>query len=342
MRRVGKKSGVFLATLLAAGLLTVEPAISGGDTDETDNGQKSVDTVSRYHYDDIDRFFLSYDRFLQTGEESAFQTYLDEGTTGLGDFQDQFALTPEYLASTVRTYPEFFGSLRNLDSELRAQEPVLDAMFGELESLLPNYPMPTVYFLVGGLRAGGQAGDGNHVMVAAEIYAKTPGTNMSELKPGMRMYTPRDVVQIVAHEAAHIIQEEIQGTERYLSLYTEPDKGTLIAYSLREGAANLVAKLVSGGHINPEAEAYGLQHEEELWELFREQAMDTDLGDWFFYAPKEHPDWPRDLGYWMGYRMALKCYENAADKTEMLTRILDAVDPEALLRECALHGTEKN
>ncbi len=215
-------------------------------------------------------------------------------------------------------------------------------MFEKLEALLPHYDMPTVYFLVGGLRAGGQAGDGNHVMVAAEIYAKTPGINVSELKPGMRMYTPQDVVHIVAHEAAHIIQEEIQGSERYLSLYTEPGKGTLIAYSLREGAANLVAKLVSGGHINPQAEAYGIQHEEELWQLFRDQAMDTDLGDWFFYAPKEHPDWPKDLGYWMGYRMALKCYESAADKAQMLVRILDAVDSEALLRECALHDTEKN
>ena len=333
MRRSLTKRCVFVTTLLAVGVFAAEPVLSDNDKDEA---------ASRYRYDDIDRFFLSYDRFLQTGDEKAFQAYLDDGTTGLADFQEQFALTSDYLARTVRTYPAFFDSLRNLESEMRAQEVALNAMFEKLEALLPQYTMPTVYFLVGGLRAGGQAGDGNYVMVAAEIYAKTPHIDVSELKPGMRMYTPQDVVHIVAHEAAHIIQEEIQGTERYLALYSEPGKGTLIAYSLREGAANLIAKLVSGGHINPRAEAYGIQHEDELWQLFRDQAMDTDLGDWFFYAPKKHPDWPKDLGYWMGYRMAQRCYESAADKTQMLLRILDAVDPEALLRECALHDTEKN
>ena len=326
--------------ILAIGMIGIDPVFADSDKGETGRGQMAVDTASRYRYDDIYRFFQSYDRFLQTGDNDGFRAYLEGGTIGLGDFQEQFALTPDYLAKTVQTYPAFFDSLRNLESKMRAQEPALDAMFEKLEELLPHYDMPTVYFLVGGLRAGGQAGDGNHVMVAAEIYAKTPDTNVSELKPRTRMYSPEDVVHIVAHEVAHIIQEEIQGTERYLSLYTEPDKGTLIGYSLREGAANLVAQLVSGGHINPEAEAYGIQHEDELWEVFRKQASNTDLGDWFFYTPKKHTDSPRDLGYWMGYRIALKCYEGAADKTQMLMRILNAVDPEALLQECALHDTE--
>lgn len=335
MKRAGISCAVRVVALLATVGPNVQPAWSGDETGESDRLQAAADGPSRYHYDDIDRFFLAYDRFLQTGDENAFEAYLDEGTTGLEDFQDQFALTPEHLATTVRAHPEFFASLRNLKVEIRAQEAALDAMFENLQRLFPRHPMPDVYFLVGGLRAGGQAGDGNYVMVAAEIYAKTPAVDVSSLRPGMRMYAPEDIVHIVAHEAAHIVQEEIQGTERYLSLYTEAGKGTLIGYSLREGAANLVAKLVSGEHINPEAEAYGIRHEEELWPLFREQAMDTDLGDWFFYKPKAHPEWPKDLGYWMGYRMARKCYEDASDKEETLRRILDAVDPEALLRECA-------
>ena len=207
-------------------------------------------------------------------------------------------------------------------------------MFERLQALFPDYVLPDVYFLVGGLRAGGQAGDGNYVMVAAELYADTPGADVSALNAKSRIFSPEDIVHIVAHEAAHVIQEEIQGSERYLSIYTDEQKGTLLAYSLREGAANLVAKLVSDGHINQEAEAYGMRHEAELWELFRAQALDTELGDWFFYEPKKHPDWPRDLGYWIGYRMAQNCYERAPDKSLMLVRILDAADPEALLAEC--------
>ena len=290
---------------------------------------------SRYHYEDIDRFFAAYERFLETGSPAAFRPYLDEGSTGMADFRKHFQVTPEHLAETVRKYPKFFASISDLRRKVQASETELDAMFEKLQALFPDHPMPDVYFLVGGLRARGQGGDGNYVMIAAEVYADMPGVDLSEFTAKSRMFTPLDIVHIVAHEAAHIIQEEIQGTERYLSIYTEDEKGTVLAYALREGAPNLVAKLVSGGHINQEAEAWGLAHEAELWPVFREDAMKTDLGDWFFYQPKTHPEWPRDLGYWIGYRMALKCYEEAADKEKMLFRILDAADPEAILADCA-------
>jgi hypothetical protein len=290
---------------------------------------------SRYHYDDLDRFFVSYDQYMETGDAGAFAPYLEAGSRGLRNFEEHFALTPEKLAARVDKYPAFFASIRKLKPTIQSREGRLDAMFTRLQALFPERPMPEVYFVVGGLLAGGQAGDGNYVMVAGELYLDMPGVDVSELSATSRLFTPDEIVHIVAHEAAHIIQEEIQGSDRYLSIYTEEDKGTLLAYSLREGAANLVAELVSGNHINQRAEAYGLAHEAALWAAFREDAMKTDLGDWFFYQPKTHPEWPRDLGYWMGYRMAARCYEAATDKRAMLLRILDATDPEALLAECA-------
>jgi hypothetical protein len=178
-------------------------------------------------------------------------------------------VTPEYLAETVQKYPKFFASVSDLREKIQARESERDTRFEELQALFPDHSMPAVYFLVGGLRAGGQGGDGNYVMVAAEVYADMPGVDLSEFSAQARISTPGDTVHIVSHEAAHIIQEQIQGTERYLSIYTEEENGTLLAYSLREGAANLVAKLVSGNHINQEAETYGLAHEAELWASFR-------------------------------------------------------------------------
>lgn len=293
-------------------------------------------TSPSYHYDDIGRFFAAYERFRESGKSASFDAYFENGTTGLKNFEAHFGLTPQVLAEKVKEYPAFFASIRGLEDAVKSREAEFDAMFERLQRLFPDYSMPEVYFLVGGLRAGGQAGDGNYVMVAAEIYTDMPGVDLSEFSADARISGPQDLVHIIAHEAAHVIQEEIQGTERYISIYTEEAQGTLMAYSLREGAANLVAKLVSGGHINEEAEAYGTLNEEELWPIFREQAMGTELGDWFFYTPKQNPEWPRDLGYWMGYRMALKCYEAAVDKQVMLISILKADDPEAFLEECAL------
>ena len=290
----------------------------------------------RYHYDDISRFFAAYDRFKQSGDPADFAPYFEQGTKGMKNFEEHFGLNQDNLAETVQKYAAFFESIRNLEAVTRSKEKELEAMFERLQAMFPGYDMPSVYFVVGGLRAGGQAGDGNYVMVAAEVYTSMPGVDRSEFKPGARKFTPDDLVHIVAHEAAHVIQEEIQGAEQYLSIYTQPEKGTLMAYSLREGAANLVAKLVSGGHINEVAEAYGEQHIDELWPLFQAEAMGTELGDWFFYRPKKHPEWPWDLGYWMGYRMGLECYESADDKQAMLLWILRAEDPAAFMEECAL------
>lgn len=289
---------------------------------------------AHFHYEDLPRFFAAYEHFQESGDTRAFESYLQQGSIGLQEYAEQFALTPEQLAETVRKYPKFFQSLDDLETLVRGQEARLSETFAKLGALFPGTSLPDVYFLVGGLRGGGQAGDGNHVMVAADIYAKTPERDTSEFKPGKRMYAPEGMVTIAAHEAAHIIQENTQGTDTYLSLYTDPAKGSILAYALREGVPNLVAKLVAGDHINPEAEAYGLQHEEELWKLFEDEALETDLGDWFFYRPKKHPDWPRDLGYWMGYRIALRCYNGADDKSAMLDRLLKAEDPQALLQEC--------
>ena len=321
------------ATLLAIlGGLMASTAWSTGTTQEA----PPVDGAKPYHYEDLHRFFSAYDQFIESGEPAAFDGYFSAGSTGLKDFESHFGLDSKSLAGAVEKYPAFFASIRDLETTIRAREPEMDAALKRLQALFEDYPMPEVYFLLGGLRAGGQAGDGNYVMVAAEVYADMPGVDLSEFSASARMFGPDDLAHIVAHEAAHIIQEEIQGTEKYLSIYTDEAKGTLIAYSMREGAANLVAELVSGGHINKRAEAYGLAHEQELWRAFQEDALKTDLGDWFFYKPKENPDWPRDLGYWMGYRLAQKCYEEAADKDAILYRILKAEDPEAFLTDCAL------
>ncbi len=318
-------------TWLFASILTIAIPTAAADEQATE--------ARRYYYDDITRFYAAYDRFMESGEPAAFADYLEQGTTGLKEFESQFALTPELLAQKVRKYPAFFSSIRDAEAVLKTREGELDAMFARLQTLFPGYTMPSVYFVIGGLRAGGQAGDGNYVMVAAELYMQSPGVDTSELSPNARLFSPDEVVHIVAHEAAHVIQEEIQGTEQYLSIYTEEGAGTLLAYSLREGAANLVAQLTSDGHINAEAEAYGIEHESELWPLFREQALGTELGDWFFYRPKSNPEWPVDLGYWMGYRMARKCYESADDKPAMLRQILDANDPAEFLQECGLDAS---
>jgi hypothetical protein len=43
-------------------------------------------------------------------------------------------------------------------------------------------------------------------------------------------------------------------------------------------------------------------------------------------------EWPRDLGYWMGYRIARSYYDRADDKTKAVADILQLTDFAAFLR----------
>jgi uncharacterized protein YjaZ len=87
--------------------------------------------------------------------------------------------------------------------------------------------------------------------------------------------------------------------------------------------------MISGGNINPAAQKYGRAHEHELWLEFA-KAMDGELyGPWLYDRPAT--DRPRDLGYFIGYRIAESYYKRAADKSAALRDILRAEDVKALL-----------
>lgn len=54
---------------------------------------------------------------------------------------------------------------------------------------------------------------------------------------------------------------------------------------------------------------------------FRRDMAGRDTGDWMYRQPS-NPDWPPDLGYWMGYRIVKTYYEQAPDKRQAVKDIL--------------------
>jgi hypothetical protein len=288
---------------------------------------QSVQAELPISYVDIANFTNAY-RMIETDAdmESVLQTqYLDKASPGLREFSEQFDLTAVRLARSMRKYPKYYASLLDLESKLREQEPGLVDMFRKLSAILPESETPTIYYLVGGMRAGGNGGEGNYVLIGAELFARTAATDMSEFEPGFRLFDLATIEHIVAHEVTHVIQESIQG-DAYLEMYTDESKGTLLAYSLREGGADFFAQILSGGHINERAHQYGNPREEALWNIYKQQMNSTNLGDWFFYTPKQHPQWPKDLGYWMGFKIMQYYYRNAPNRQEALIDLLSATD----------------
>ena len=135
---------------------------------------------------------------------------------------------------------------------------------------------------------------------------------------------------LVAHELAHIQQALAQGLEQYRAIYGP--SGSLLAIAIREGSADLLARLISGDHINARAHRYGLAHEKELWKKFQADMDGTATGDWMFRTPA-NGEWPQDLGYFLGYRIAEAYYERATDKALAIRDIMSVTDYRAFLSQ---------
>lgn len=283
-------------------------------------------------YDDLEAFSRAFDPDLEEVDlAAAFELdYFNPGSPGLAEYARRFALTSESLASRVLKHPLFFASLEDLGERVETQRPAMDAAFARLLDFHPDATFLPVYFLVSGLSSGGQASR-QGLLISADRFALTDEWIDSDLYRDGRLRPVSEITHLVAHELAHIQQVLTQGMDSYLSIYG-PDKSVL-ALAIREGAADFVAQLISGDHINPVAHEYGLAHEEAIWNEFKKDYSNSETGEWFFVKPTAHKEWPQDIGYFVGFRIVQSYYENAKDKSEAFKEILAVTDYEMFLRK---------
>lgn len=271
---------------------------------------------ARLVVDDLRRLAEALESLESGGDTLAVlaNDYLAAGSSGLRTYAGRYDVTPRSLRSAIERHGLTAERIDGLAEAILALEAGFREGFRRLEDLYPDATFPPVWFVGGDMGAGGMnAGAG--VILAAERFLDRPA----------------DMVPIALHELAHYQQWNLQGLGTYLEIY-DPDRTTLLALALREGSADLIAELTTGRHSVPAAERYGLEHEAELWEEFREDLDDADPGEWMFRRPPD-PDRPQDLGYWMGYRIAESYFENAEDEQEAVREILSLTDFEAFLEK---------
>lgn len=310
---------VWLALFLFAGLVNVRHAAAQANAFPPDVAKYVTADPERAHLgiEDIRRFaqvLRAIDSGAETDPARAIERdYLAQGSPGLRAYAERYEVTGASMAAALRDRLDVYRDLDRLADVILEQEPALQAAFGNLAKLVPGAIFPPIWFVVGHHGPGGLARP-EGVLIAAE-----------------RLVTePHLLVPLVLHELAHIQQAVTQGLDVYRRIYG-PD-ATLLALALREGSADLIAELTTGRHFNPAGERYGLAHEAELWERFREDMHRSDPGDWMFVQPS-NAEWPPDLGYWMGYRIAKSYYEHADDKGQAIRDMLGLTDFQSFLQK---------
>jgi hypothetical protein len=266
---------------------------------------------ARIVYDDLERFAAAFRRLTGATDTAATldSAYMAAATPGLRAYARVYGLDGAALAAAVGREPERYGRVASATlARVSALEPAVRRMLERYRELYADVVYPPIYFFLVAHHVAGGTVQPEGVLIATEVYTQpaaggTPGDN-----------TLDDLVHLVAHELTHY-QQAAANPQRYQSAKS------LLVRAIKEGAADFIAEKVSGGHINGPAHAYGAAREWELWSRFRCEMHGTDTGDWFFRPPAE-PDWPQDLGYFIGYRIVQSFFERQADATAAIAAII--------------------
>ena len=233
-------------------------------------------------------------------EELLQRDYLDRGTVGLHDYIPGRISSAGQLAKRIRTGRADYEAARASSLKVIEATPAIRAAFKKFKELYPQAVFPDVYFVIGRFNSGGTASE-NGLLIGAE------------------MADPDNVQGIVAHELTHFQQVHLK------------ERPTLLQQAFREGSADFMQEMVSGVPANPRAHDYGRAHEHDLWVEFRQNMDQQDYTGWMY--TEATGDRPKDLGYFIGYRIAQAFYAHASDKRTAIRDIVRAANVPKILHK---------
>lgn len=270
--------------------------------------RKSVTTA------DIDHFWKAYDQLksdknLADSLKSIQSIYLDRATNGFLEFIQVRELTAEKFIEALRKYPAFYESIRPNTLVAKKAGPVIQEVFSKFDSMYPGFKTVKVCFAIGIKNTGGTFSS-DYVLIGTEVT-----THFNEKDTVTEEKIIERIKGIVAHECVH--------TQQPLSPDPDAIRCPLLYQSIREGACDFIAELITG---TSRSSAYGKQHEAELWAAFKNELCNTDIGNWLYngYASNEKPS---DLGYYIGYEIAKSYFTEAPDKGKAIAEIIGMTNP---------------
>jgi Predicted Zn-dependent protease (DUF2268) len=263
------------------------------------------------HIEDVDRFYKVYD--AAGGHPTADQLqhdYLDPGSEGLDQFAKMRKISGAAIAETLAKRPEIYSGAKRCMDVLPAVRQRVEVALHTLGRLYPEAQFLPVTIAVGRGKPVAVGSPVSGVQIGLEALCATDWLNPN---------VEDRFVHVIAHEYAHV--EQVQAL-------VDDEHPTVLEMSLIEGAAEFTAELISGNVSNSRLGESTAGREKEIETAFIADEDKTDISAWLYNST---PEQPRDLGYWVGYRIVKSYYQHANDKRRALREILQMTDPKAFL-----------
>ncbi|MCZ4244287.1 DUF2268 domain-containing putative Zn-dependent protease [Pedobacter punctiformis] len=278
------------------------------------------DTGQNFVTSDIDNFWTAYDKIRSTNDSTLQYQYLnklfiEKGSPGLKAIMEAREYTSKSYVDAINHYPLFWNSIRTNTLKAKGFAGEIELEVNKIKNIYLGLKPAKIYFTVGALMTNGTTLDGK-VLIGSELALTDKNTNTSEFPKNIshlrRFFDTEPIKGVVflnIHEYVHTQQKTTIGN-------------TLLAQSVLEGAAEFVAVTATGKQSETPAIAYGKQHFDRVREVFSKQMFNLFTGFWL-YSSAENEFKNRDLGYYVGYDICEKYYQNAKDKKQAIKEIIE-------------------
>ena len=294
------------------------------------DGFAGVDALkARIVTDDADRFAHVFRESGGAPDAAQLQAgYLDNAGRGVEVFLPDRIRDADNLARAIMENPaDYVRALEVCLPLAKASNDELRAVYLAFDGLLDDPELPEIHVVFGAGTSGGTAVPGIQV-IGLEVICRIAETE-DEIRGTYRTF--------FAHETVHALQPTIDEDEALAA-------DVLLLASLREGAADFIAWLVTGIMPNAERDSWAKAREAAIWvEFQRDRAIIGELEGlgkiiapspykrWLGNAFSAPEGWPSELGYWVGMQICRAYFEQAEDKRQALLDLLALTDPQAIL-----------
>jgi hypothetical protein len=107
----------------------------------------------------------------------------------------------------------------------------------------------------------------------------------------------------------------------------------LLSGAIREGTAVYLAELALPAPASPYFMSWGRAHEAQVRDRFLREMNGNDVSQWIGNNGRATEEWPADLGYFIGYRIAEEYVKRASDRREAIKDLIVMKDAKEILEK---------
>lgn len=292
-------------------------SVSNSKTDE------KVDLVTT----DIDNFWKAYE--LCKGSSTATQEkiidsiYIKNASRCLKEILEVNKLTAQGFLKYFNNEKDYFEKCKVVTEKIKNYEAEIKNYLFNLKAMYPAAKFCDIYFMFTQFYTGGQSKNAG-IAIGMDFWSLPDSTPVIFNNPLFTELVRKiDVMPVtVIHELVHRNQN-IKST------------GSLLDKCLIEGSADFIAYLVTQKLNNTKMHDFANKKEEVLWHRFKKDMISNNTAYWLYNSYDSSR--PRDLGYWMGFKICENYYNNSTDKSTAIHNLMNISDSKAFLISSGYH-----